>query len=118
MWELIGPNKTTKNQPVCWQDGRVFADNESWIVDSCTKCICQVKFWKYSSSLQKWSSSSAVHVRSYLLRAWLDLMTFIKSSSYAHDRTKQSISTHETSPDAHCHLPLCEHKSVSRFLCF
>ncbi|XP_053794370.1 thrombospondin-2 isoform X2 [Vidua chalybeata] len=41
MWELIGPNKTVKNQPVCWQDGRVFADNESWIVDSCTKCICQ-----------------------------------------------------------------------------
>ncbi|RLV76526.1 hypothetical protein DV515_00016885, partial [Chloebia gouldiae] len=41
MWELIGPNKTMKNQPVCWQDGRVFADNESWIVDSCTKCICQ-----------------------------------------------------------------------------
>lgn len=53
MWELIGPNKTLKNQPVCWQDGRVFADNESWIVDSCTKCICQVRFWK-PSSLQKW----------------------------------------------------------------
>ncbi|KAI6071942.1 Thrombospondin-2 isoform X1 [Aix galericulata] len=41
MWELIGPNKTLKNQSVCWQDGRVFADNESWIVDSCTKCTCQ-----------------------------------------------------------------------------
>lgn len=44
MWELIGPNKTLKNQSVCWQDGRVFADNESWIVDSCTKCTCQVRF--------------------------------------------------------------------------
>uniref|UniRef100_A0A8C9F108 Thrombospondin-2 n=1 Tax=Pavo cristatus TaxID=9049 RepID=A0A8C9F108_PAVCR len=41
MWELIGPNKTLKNQSVCWQDGRVFADSESWIVDSCTKCTCQ-----------------------------------------------------------------------------
>lgn len=54
MWELIGPNKTLKNQSVCWQDGRVFADNESWIVDSCTKCTCQVRFWKHPPSLQKW----------------------------------------------------------------
>lgn len=48
MWELIGPNKTLKNQSVCWQDGRVFADSESWIVDSCTKCTCQVRSGKYS----------------------------------------------------------------------
>lgn len=114
MWELIGPNKTLKNQPVCWQDGRVFADNESWIVDSCTKCICQVRFWKYSS-LQKWNSSSTAHIRSYLLRAWLDLMTFIKTSPHVHDRTNQNISTRETSPDALLHLPLCEHKSVNCF---
>ncbi|KAM4771495.1 thrombospondin-2 [Rhinophrynus dorsalis] len=41
LWELIGPNKTLKNQTMCWQDGRLFADNEDWIVDSCTKCTCQ-----------------------------------------------------------------------------
>uniref|UniRef100_F7C8Z2 Thrombospondin-2 n=1 Tax=Xenopus tropicalis TaxID=8364 RepID=F7C8Z2_XENTR len=41
LWELIGPNKTLKNQSMCWQDGRLFADNEDWIVDSCTKCTCQ-----------------------------------------------------------------------------
>ncbi|OCT77930.1 thrombospondin-2 [Xenopus laevis] len=41
LWELIGPNKTLKNQSMCLQDGRLFADNEDWIVDSCTKCTCQ-----------------------------------------------------------------------------
>lgn len=59
MWELIGPNKTLKNQSVCWQDGRVFADNESWIVDSCTKCTCQVWFWGYS--LQK-QTAGLIHI--------------------------------------------------------
>uniref|UniRef100_A0A8C5QIT0 Thrombospondin-2 n=1 Tax=Leptobrachium leishanense TaxID=445787 RepID=A0A8C5QIT0_9ANUR len=41
LWELVGPNKTTKNQSMCWHDGRLFADSEDWIVDSCTKCTCQ-----------------------------------------------------------------------------
>ncbi|XP_029450146.1 thrombospondin-2 [Rhinatrema bivittatum] len=41
LWELIGPNKTIKNQSMCWQNDRLFADNEIWIVDSCTKCTCQ-----------------------------------------------------------------------------
>ncbi|XP_006008696.1 thrombospondin-2 [Latimeria chalumnae] len=26
---------------MCWQDGRLFAANESWTVDSCTKCTCK-----------------------------------------------------------------------------
>ncbi|XP_077203187.1 thrombospondin-2 [Paroedura picta] len=41
MWELLGPNKTLKNQTACWQDGREFANNAQWVVDSCTKCTCQ-----------------------------------------------------------------------------
>ncbi|KAL7987599.1 hypothetical protein Chor_006518 [Crotalus horridus] len=39
--ELLGPNKTLKNQTACWQDGREFANNSHWVVDSCTKCSCQ-----------------------------------------------------------------------------
>lgn len=31
------------DQNTCWQDGRVFEDKEDWVVDSCTKCTCQVK---------------------------------------------------------------------------
>ncbi|XP_069091078.1 thrombospondin-2 isoform X1 [Pleurodeles waltl] len=41
LWELIGPNKTLRNQTMCLQDGRLFGDNEIWVVDSCTKCSCQ-----------------------------------------------------------------------------
>uniref|UniRef100_A0A670YNX2 Thrombospondin 2 n=1 Tax=Pseudonaja textilis TaxID=8673 RepID=A0A670YNX2_PSETE len=40
--ELLGPNKTLKNQTACWQDGREFANSSHWVVDSCTKCSCQV----------------------------------------------------------------------------
>ncbi|ETE66794.1 Thrombospondin-2, partial [Ophiophagus hannah] len=39
--ELLGPNKTLKNQTACWQDGREFANSSHWVVDSCTKCSCQ-----------------------------------------------------------------------------
>ncbi|KAL8185944.1 UNVERIFIED_CONTAM: Thrombospondin-2, partial [Gekko kuhli] len=42
MWELLGPNKTLRNQSACWQDGREFANNAHWVVDSCTKCTCQL----------------------------------------------------------------------------
>lgn len=88
MWELIGPNKTLKNQSVCWQDGRVFADNESWIVDSCTKCTCQVRFWK-RYSLQKWIVGLIEpHCPGQVTFAEeLDLdMLFLKSSPHVHDR--------------------------------
>lgn len=27
----------------CWQDGRFFAENETWVVDSCTRCTCKVR---------------------------------------------------------------------------
>uniref|UniRef100_A0A8C5C805 Thrombospondin 2a n=1 Tax=Gadus morhua TaxID=8049 RepID=A0A8C5C805_GADMO len=33
----------TKEKNLCWQDGRLFEDKEDWIVDSCTKCTCQVE---------------------------------------------------------------------------
>uniref|UniRef100_A0AAY4F0B2 Thrombospondin 2a n=1 Tax=Denticeps clupeoides TaxID=299321 RepID=A0AAY4F0B2_9TELE len=34
--------KNPQEQSMCWQDGRLFEDKEDWIVDSCTKCTCQV----------------------------------------------------------------------------
>lgn len=34
--------KNTKEKNMCWQDGRLFDDKEDWVVDSCTKCTCQV----------------------------------------------------------------------------
>ncbi|KAM4693259.1 thrombospondin-2 [Discoglossus pictus] len=40
LFELLGPNTTLMNQSMCWQDGRLFSDNEIWTVDSCTKCTC------------------------------------------------------------------------------
>ena len=42
LWELIGGPPKTRNMSACWQDGRFFAENETWVVDSCTKCTCKV----------------------------------------------------------------------------
>lgn len=42
LWELIGGPPKTRNMSACWQDGRFFAENETWVVDSCTKCTCRV----------------------------------------------------------------------------
>lgn len=42
LWELIGGPPKTRNVSACWQDGRFFAENETWVVDSCTKCTCKV----------------------------------------------------------------------------
>lgn len=42
MKELFGRIKNTKEKNMCWQDGRLFDDKEDWVVDSCTKCTCQV----------------------------------------------------------------------------
>lgn len=35
--------KNSKEKNMCWQDGRLFDDKEDWVVDSCTKCTCQVE---------------------------------------------------------------------------
>lgn len=43
LWELIGGPPKTRNMSACWQDGRFFAENETWVVDSCTKCTCRVR---------------------------------------------------------------------------
>lgn len=43
LWELIGGPPKTRNMSACWQDGRFFAENETWVVDSCTKCTCKVR---------------------------------------------------------------------------
>lgn len=45
LWELIGGPPKTRNMSACWQDGRFFAENETWVVDSCTKCTCKVSRW-------------------------------------------------------------------------
>lgn len=42
MKEALGRMKDTKEKNMCWQDGRLFEDKEDWVVDSCTKCKCQV----------------------------------------------------------------------------
>lgn len=42
MKEALGKMKNSKEKNMCWQDGRLFEDKEDWIVDSCTKCTCQV----------------------------------------------------------------------------
>lgn len=43
MKEALGKMKNSKEKNMCWQDGRLFEDKEDWIVDSCTKCTCQVE---------------------------------------------------------------------------
>lgn len=42
MKEALGRMKNSKEKNMCWQDGRLFDDKEDWVVDSCTKCTCQV----------------------------------------------------------------------------
>lgn len=42
MQEALGKMKNSKEKNMCWQDGRLFEDKEDWVVDSCTKCTCQV----------------------------------------------------------------------------
>ncbi|RXM34409.1 Thrombospondin-2 [Acipenser ruthenus] len=37
---MLETNKNISEKDMCWQDGRLFEDNEDWIVDSCTKCTC------------------------------------------------------------------------------
>lgn len=44
LWELIGGPPKTRNMSACLQDGRFFAENETWVVDSCTKCTCKVRW--------------------------------------------------------------------------
>ncbi|XP_047414234.1 thrombospondin-2 [Sciurus carolinensis] len=39
--ELLGGPPKTRNVTACWQDGRFFAENETWVVDSCTSCTCK-----------------------------------------------------------------------------
>lgn len=46
MKEALGKMKNSKEKNMCWQDGRLFEDKEDWIVDSCTKCTCQVVPWQ------------------------------------------------------------------------
>uniref|UniRef100_A0A8C5UZN7 Thrombospondin-2 n=1 Tax=Microcebus murinus TaxID=30608 RepID=A0A8C5UZN7_MICMU len=41
LWELVGGPPKTRNVSACWQDGRFFAENETWVVDSCTSCTCK-----------------------------------------------------------------------------
>lgn len=43
MKEVLGNMKNIKDKRMCWQDGRLFEDKEDWVVDSCTKCTCQVR---------------------------------------------------------------------------
>lgn len=40
--ELIGGPLKTRNMSACVQEGRIFAENETWVVDSCTTCTCKV----------------------------------------------------------------------------
>lgn len=42
MKDTLGRMKNSKEKNMCWQDGRLFDDKEDWVVDSCTKCTCQV----------------------------------------------------------------------------
>lgn len=43
MKKALGNIKDIKHNRMCWQDGRLFEDKEDWVVDSCTKCTCQVE---------------------------------------------------------------------------
>lgn len=47
----------TRNMSACVQEGRIFAENETWVVDSCTTCTCKVSsgdtsFWRQKRSAQ------------------------------------------------------------------
>lgn len=52
MKEALGRMKNTKEKNMCWQDGRLFDDKEDWVVDSCTKCTCQV----LQNQMERWTS--------------------------------------------------------------
>ncbi|XP_012879964.1 PREDICTED: thrombospondin-2 [Dipodomys ordii] len=39
--ELVGGPLKTRNVSGCLQDGRFFAENETWVMDSCTSCTCK-----------------------------------------------------------------------------
>lgn len=51
--ELIGGPLKTRNMSACVQEGRIFAENETWIVDSCTTCTCKVSSTDKFSCRQK-----------------------------------------------------------------
>lgn len=53
MKEALGKMKKPKEKNMCWQDGRLFDDKEDWVVDSCTKCTCQV----VPSHVEIWTDS-------------------------------------------------------------
>ncbi|KAF3842215.1 hypothetical protein F7725_024166 [Dissostichus mawsoni] len=53
MKEALGKMKKPKEKNMCWQDGRLFDDKEDWVVDSCTKCTCQV----VPSDVEIWTDS-------------------------------------------------------------
>lgn len=57
MKEVLGMMKNSKEKNMCWQDGRLFDDKEDWVVDSCTKCTCQVAPSNVETSLDLlWTS--------------------------------------------------------------
>ncbi|XP_049641111.1 thrombospondin-2 [Suncus etruscus] len=39
--EIIGGPHRMRNVSGCLQDGRFFAENDTWVVDSCTTCTCR-----------------------------------------------------------------------------
>ncbi|XP_043923760.1 thrombospondin-2 isoform X2 [Protopterus annectens] len=39
--EFIGQHGTNTGAKKCWKDGRLFEENEKWIVDTCTTCMCK-----------------------------------------------------------------------------
>lgn len=43
MKKALSNIKNIKHNRMCWQDGRLFENKEDWVVDSCTKCTCQVE---------------------------------------------------------------------------
>lgn len=51
--ELIGGPLKTRNMSACVQEGRIFAENETWVVDSCTTCTCKVSSTDKFSCRQK-----------------------------------------------------------------
>ena len=56
LWELIGGPPKTRNVSACWQDGRFFAENETWVVDSCTKCTCKVSQPRSPGAAPGWAA--------------------------------------------------------------
>lgn len=75
MKEVLGRMKNSKEKNMCWQDGRLFDDKEDWVVDSCTKCTCQV---------------SSGHVK---ICADLSLMSVILTLVFINGRSPRSCAT-------------------------